>query len=270
MSVLIAAYNSAAYVGDTLASVLAQTYEDREVILADDASTDDTVATARSFGEHVRIVTASVNSGRPAATRALALQHAQGELVAFLVADDLWTPSYLQTLTNLLDRERERDPRVVVATCDARLQLSDGSFARDTYAARFGSPTGLTIERLLVDNPVYASALISRTALEDAGGIAVDLVGTDDYDLWLRMLELDYRVVSTPQPLAVYRVRADSLSHDAAGMARQMQLTYLRALARGRLTPGQARIARRRLRLRRQAPNRSRRWSHRAAPASGR
>ena len=140
-----------------------------------------------------------------------------------------------------------------MATCDASLLLSDGSFARDTYAARFGSPTGLTIERLLVDNPVYASALMSRAALEEAGGIAVDLSGTDDYDLWLRMLELGYRVAWTPQPLAVYRVRPDSLSHDAAGMARQMQLAYLRALARGRLTRGQARIARRRLRLQRAA-----------------
>ena len=91
VSVLIAAYNSAAYVGDALASVLAQTFEDREVILADDASTNDhTVATARgSFGDHVRIVTASVNSGRPAATRALALQHARGELVRHLP----WTPT---------------------------------------------------------------------------------------------------------------------------------------------------------------------------------
>lgn len=249
MSVLIAAYNSAAYVGEALRSVLTQTYDDWEIVLADDASSDDTVEIARSFGERVRVVQAAVNSGRPAATRALALDNADGELVAFLDADDLWTPAYLATLTELLDHATARDPRVAVATCDARLLLDDGRLAQATYSSLAGSPIGLALERLLISNPVYTSALVSRAVLDEAGGIATDLKGTDDYDLWLRFLELGYRFAWTPEPVAVYRVRANSLAHDAPQMARDMQPVYRRALARGRLTPAQARLARRRLRV---------------------
>jgi teichuronic acid biosynthesis glycosyltransferase TuaG len=251
VSVIVAAYNSAAYVGDTLASVLAQTYDDWEIVLADDASTDDTVKIAASFGDRVRVVQAAVNSGRPAATRALALEHSRGELIAFLDADDMWTPAYLASLIELLDREHARDSRVAVAACDAKLLLEDGRFAQETYASRAGSPAGLTIERLLISNPVYTSALVSRAVVDEAGGIATELVGTDDFDLWLRVLELGYRVSWTPEPLAVYRVRASSLAHDTPRMADQMQAAYRRALERNRLTPAQARLARKRLRLQR-------------------
>ena len=249
MSILIAAYNSVRYVPETLASVLGQTYDDWEVILADDASTDDTVAVAQSFGERIRVVKANMNSGRPSATRALALEHAGGELVAFLDADDLWTPSYLEELTELFDLQRRKDNRVAVAACDARLLLSDGTLARDTFATHAGSAEGLTVERLLISNPIYTSALVSRAVVAEAGGVAVDLVGTDDYDLWLRVLELGYRVAWTPEALAIYRVRPDSLSADLAEMAQNMQGAYARAIARGRLTRTQARLARRRLRI---------------------
>jgi glycosyltransferase involved in cell wall biosynthesis len=251
VSVLIASYNSSRYVGVAIASVFAQDYDDWEIVLADDASTDDTVRIAEGFGERVRIVKAPANSGRPAAMRALALEQAAGELVAFLDADDAWMPGYLSRLTGLLDGEHERDPRVAVAACDANLLLEDGRHSHRAYSALAGSPTGLTVERLLIANPVYTSALVTHSVLQEAGGIATELRGTDDYDLWLRVLELGYRVVWTPEVLATYRVRSDSLAHDLPSMARALQATYLRALERGRLTPAQARLAKRRLRLQR-------------------
>ena len=246
---LIAAYNSARFIGETLDSVVAQTYADWEVVVADDASSDDTVAIARGYGERVRVVVAPANSGRPAPTRALALSEARGELVAFLDADDLWQPSYLESMTRLLDGARERDGRVAVAACDASLLQRDGSIASDTYADLAGPVGEMTIERLLVSNPVYTSALVYRRTLEQAGGIAVELSGTDDWDLWLRILELGHRIVWTPEALAIYRLRSDSLSNDNAEMARNARSVCRRALARGRLTPRQERLVRRQLHI---------------------
>ena len=251
VSVLIAAYNSAPFIGETLDSVLAQSYDDWEVVVADDASVDETPSIARGYGERVRVVVAAANSGRPAATRALALSHARGELVAFLDADDLWQPSYLTSMTRLLDGARERDRRVAIAACDASLLKPDGTIASRTYADYAGRPAQLTLGRLLASNPIYTSALVCRGPLEDAGGIAVELSGTDDWDLWLRMMELGHRVVWTDQALATYRLRSDSMSADHGLMARNVIDVCRRALARGRLTRRQRRLVHRQLHIQR-------------------
>lgn len=249
VSVLIAAYNSGEFLRQTLESVFAQTYDDWEVVLADDASTDDTVAIACSFGERVRVVRRTANSGRPSITRASALERAEGELIAFLDADDWWLPQYLERMTATFDRAHARNPRVAVAACDAQILLPDGQIARRTYADEAGTTEDLTLNRMLRGNPVYTSAVVRRAVIEDAGGLATELTGTDDYDLWLRILELGHEIVATREALAVYRLRATSLSADTSSMALNIAAVYERAIARGRLDARQRRTAERQLRL---------------------
>ena len=89
VSVIIAAYNAAAHLEDTLASVHAQSYDDWEVVLADDASTDATARIAKTFTERVRVVTSAQNLG-PAGARNLAVANASGELLA---SDSLGDPA---------------------------------------------------------------------------------------------------------------------------------------------------------------------------------
>ncbi len=249
VSVLIAAYNSGEFLRQTLDSVFAQTYDDWEVVLADDASTDDTVAIASSFGRRVRVVRRTTNSGRPSVTRASALEHAEGELIAFLDADDWWLPEYLERMTAVLDRARAHDLRVAVAACDAWMMLPDGHIAQRTYADEAGVPENLTLDRMLRGNPIYTSALVSKAVIDQAGGLATELTGTDDYDLWIRILELGHRIVATREALAVYRLRSTSLSADTSSMALNIADVYRRALARGRLNTRQRRAAARQLRL---------------------
>ena len=118
---------------------------------------------------------------------------------------------------------------------------------RPTWTAvRF--PDDLTLDRLLQYNPIFVSVLAPRRVVDEVGGFCVDLSGTADYDLWIRILEAGYRVLATREPLAVYRIGSPSLSSDAQAMARDMQRTYRRALERGDLSPRARRIARRALR----------------------
>jgi cellulose synthase/poly-beta-1,6-N-acetylglucosamine synthase-like glycosyltransferase len=86
-------------------------------------------------------------------------------------------------------------------------------------------------------------------AVEEAGGFCEDVVATEDYDLWIRIVEQGYRVVANRRPLVVYRLGRDAISADVLRVARGLQLTYMRALERENLTPRQRRIARRSLRL---------------------
>jgi glycosyltransferase involved in cell wall biosynthesis len=245
VSIVTPAYNSAGVIANAIGSVLAQTYSDWELIVADDASTDDTAARVEAYGERVRLVRAERNGG-PAAARNLALHHAGGELVAFLDADDRWLPHYLERQVARYDGDRGRRPIGLLA-CDARIEGS-----HMTYAQQFRRGVDpITLERVLRRNMVYISAMVPRAAGEQAGWFSEDLFGTEDHDLWIKVLERGYRGVYTDEPLCVYNRTEGSISLNVARQAANNQKTYRAALARGRLTGRQRRIARSELRYNR-------------------
>jgi cellulose synthase/poly-beta-1,6-N-acetylglucosamine synthase-like glycosyltransferase len=250
VSVIIPAFNAAAHLAETLQSVCEQTYDDWEVAVVDDASTDATIEIARQFGKKFKTVASPRNEG-PAAARNLGIVQSTGELLAFLDADDYWLPTYLEQQVGLFDGSRQHGgDGVGIVACNARVLGPEG-FLPGTYSDYIGSPEGLTVSRLLVSNPIFVSALSPREVVEEVGGFCPDITGTEDHDLWLRILELGFRVVINRSPLAVYRVSSDSISADTASMARAAQTVYGRALERANLTQTERRIARRELRRQR-------------------
>jgi glycosyltransferase involved in cell wall biosynthesis len=238
VSIVMPAYNAAAVIDESVGSVLAQGYTDWELIVGDDASTDDTAARLEAYGERVRVVRAERNGG-PAAARNLALRHAGGELVAFLDADDRWLPHYLETLLARYDAE----PGVGLLACDAYIETAEGRLAT-TYSQQFRRGVApITLERILRRDSIYVSAMLPRAAGEAVGWFSEDLFGTEDHDLWIKVLERGHRAVYTPEPLCVYRRTEGSISLNVARQAANNQKTYRAALARGRLTARQRRIA---------------------------
>ena len=112
VSIIIPCYNSAAWLAETLASALAQTWTDREIIVIDDGSTDNSAAVARSFtARGVQLVT-QANAGAAAARNA-GLRLARGDYIQFLDADDLLAPDKLARQVRLL----EESGNDCIATC---------------------------------------------------------------------------------------------------------------------------------------------------------
>ncbi len=101
VSVIIPTYNRAALLCETLASVFAQTFQDYQVIVVDDGSTDDTPEQLRELGARV-IVEHTAHAGEGAARNA-GLDRARGEYIAFLDSDDLWDARFLEKITHALD-----------------------------------------------------------------------------------------------------------------------------------------------------------------------
>jgi glycosyltransferase involved in cell wall biosynthesis len=251
VSVIVPAYNASRFVGGALDSVVAQRFTDWEVVVADDGSTDETSAVVQAREDtRIRLVRSPVNRGL-AATRNLAVEHARGELVALLDADDTWLPEYLELQVGLFDRAQRDGGTVGIVCCDAYL-IQDGQRLAQTYGDRFGRPAAeLTIETVLQANPIFVSVLAPRALIREAGGFDPSLRSVEDLDLWVRLMERGARVVYQPRPLVQYRLAAGTLSTDTLTMARSRQVVLRRALDRGNLPPAARRQAGRSLRLQR-------------------
>ena len=149
VSVIIPCYNGAAFLPETLQSVLDQTHPPLEVLVIDDGSTDRSVEIAASFGPPVRSISQK-NQGESVA-RNRGLTEARGEWVAFLDADDLWQPSKLE---RQLAAAR---PRHVAVHCNIRVF---GARDGETHLER--DPNRAAIERIALKHDFHISSTLVR------------------------------------------------------------------------------------------------------------
>ena len=108
VSVVIPAFNQARFLPAAIDSALAQTYRDREIIVVDDGSTDETPDVARRYGDALRYVR-QANKGL-AGARNTGIERARGEFVALLDSDDVWLPGFLEHMMAVA----EAQPRAAV------------------------------------------------------------------------------------------------------------------------------------------------------------
>jgi hypothetical protein len=206
VSVIIPLFNKAPYVERALTSVFAQTCSDFELIVVDDGSSDDGPRIVQGYKDpRVRLVTQD-NSG-PGAARNRGLELAQGELVAFLDADDEWLPNYLSESVRLLD---EYGPAVVAIT-SGYFQHPAGISRKNMWRAR-----GLQdrVMRLTPNtSPKLVTALLAYMSpcttvaraevLRHCGGFYERdrCMYAEDAHLWLKVL-LNEAVAVNLEPLA--------------------------------------------------------------------
>jgi glycosyltransferase involved in cell wall biosynthesis len=230
IAVVVPVHNGARYLAEALRSVRAQTRPAAEVIVVDDGSDDASGAVAEQGG--ARCIRQE-NAG-PGAARNRGLAAASCELVAFLDADDLFEPSKLAQQAAVL----EADPRVPAVCSDARILGGPRDGRRKNERP---VPSRLGLLDLLAGNPVVASSVLARReAVLAAGGFDEDraLIATEDYDLWLRLVELG-PIHYVDEPLVAYRVHGGSLSNSErflSGVDRAIDKVLRRH-------PGDARIA---------------------------
>ncbi|MBD2089466.1 glycosyltransferase family 2 protein [Microcoleus sp. FACHB-1515] len=221
VSVIIPAYNAAAFIDRTLRSVLSQTYGNLEVLVVDDGSTDQTSAIVTAFAredKRVRLLQ-QANAG-VAAARNLAIAQANGEFIAPIDADDIWYPDNL-----------ERQVECLVQSGDAVGLVYSWSVDIDDSDALIGSFRAAKIEgnvyATLVCHNFLGNAsatLMRRSCLAQVGGYNAGLrsqqaQGCEDWDLYLRIAEkYEFRVV--PAFLIGYRKLSASMSCDFTQMAR--------------------------------------------------
>lgn len=185
VSVVIPAWNAAAFIERTLASVAAQTFKDFEVVVVDDGSSDDTKAVVDRFlaAEGLRGRCIRQENKRIAGARNTGIRAAEAELVAFLDHDDLWRPDKLERTLAEFDAHPEAD-----LVCHQEDVVKDGRVVGRT---RNGPWSQTMYEDLLFDgNALSPSATTARKVrLLEVGLFREDerFNTVEDYDLWMRL-----------------------------------------------------------------------------------
>lgn len=176
---MIPCRDAAAYLGEALESVRAQTRPVHELIVVDDQSTDESVAIAKRFGATVLHTTPP---GCTAMARNIGWRHASGELIAFLDADDRWRPRHLEVVAALL----ESHPTASLAFGSIEfIGMLSGRYTG--HVPTTGSPVDARIAGAIICPAPQMTSIVPRHQLEAIGGFDERLKAVEDFDLFARL-----------------------------------------------------------------------------------
>ncbi len=195
-------YNGEPLLDSAIASIVAQTYPSWELVVVDDASSDSSLAVARSWQRRdtrIRVVEHHTNRGL-AATLNDAFAVARGELVARMDADDVSLPQRLEKQVEFLDAH----PAVAVVGTGAEFVDAQGNALGSGHLFEEHDDISANIYR--TTPLIHPSVMMRRTFLEALGGYDVRLRRAEDADLWLRGYRR-FRYHNLPEPLIRCRIR---------------------------------------------------------------
>lgn len=221
VSVIMNCYNSEKYLREAIDSVLAQTYQNWEIIFWDNQSTDESAAIFKSYSDPRFCYFLSPEHTTLGQARNLAVEQAHGEWVAFLDCDDLWFPRKLEKQADII-HEEGIELGLVYGECEILVEESGrqtdlgirmGAFRQSGMQRRL--PEGNIFPELLKLNFVpLLSGVVRRSAYWSVGGIDPIFKLGEDYDLFVKISKV-YKARAVQEAVCSYRVHCSNQSHKA-------------------------------------------------------
>jgi glycosyltransferase involved in cell wall biosynthesis len=212
--IVVPCFNQGLWVKDTIDSALAQTFEDFEIILVNDGSTDPVTNRICKELSHSKLRLIETENQGLAEARNTAIRATEAQYILPLDSDDRILPNYLEQTVRVLDER----PEVGIVYTDVEL---------------FGEEQGIwnvepySFPEILTSPQIVASSLFRKKHWESAGGYQKDMIyGWEDYDFWLSVIKLGAEVHKIPEPLFHYRRTAGSM----AGLDRQKMVYSFKKL----------------------------------------
>jgi len=211
--VIVPAYGVAHLLGEALDSLLAQTFVAWECLVIDDGAPDDVAGAVEPYLADPRVRFLATRNQGVSAARNHAISQARAPLIALLDGDDLFRPDYLATTVPLL----EQDPEVRLVTVNARI-FGAVPHERLCFTGKQGTGDGLrgslgdVLERSF---GVYIGTTFRRADFDAIGGFDTAMAQSEDFDLWVRLMQLGGHARYADAVLGEYRVRPNSASADA-------------------------------------------------------
>lgn len=219
VSIVTPSYNSSKYIKQTIQSVLSQTYENWELIVVDDCSTDNSVEIIKEFAVNnskIQLLEFQLNKGAAEARNA-AIRMAKGEFIAFLDSDDIWKPFKLEQQLSFMGNEL------------------DFTFTAYELIDEFGSKLNQQVDINQVGSFDYEDMLKKKATLgcstvivrsSGFSDISMPILRTgQDYALWLKLLKTGKKAFVLSEALGQYRILPNSISRNKFKKAfRQWQI----------------------------------------------
>ena len=203
VSIITPSYSSEKFISATIESVLNQTYKNWEMIIVDDCSPDNSNEIIESYmkkDSRIKLIKLEKNSG-PAVARNRAIEEAKGRYIAFLDADDLWISDKLEKQIDFMQKND------LIFTYSAYKLIDEN----DNYLGEFIPPEIVSYYSILKTNPIGCLTAIYDT--QKLGKICMpNVLKRQDYGLWLKILKKIKQTKGILEPLAIYRLRKNSVS----------------------------------------------------------
>lgn len=192
VSVIIPCYNMAQYLPEAVESILNQTYQNIEIVIVNDGSTDDTKQVIKELmQESDRVLGLYKPNGGLGSARNYGIKQAKGELILPLDADDKFEVTFIEKAVKQFSSDR----RLKVVYCNA---------------AYFGAKSGVwklqdfDYNNMLLSNMIFSCAMFRRVDYDGVGGYNESIL-YEDWEFWLRLLKDDAKVFKIPETLFFYR-----------------------------------------------------------------
>jgi len=211
ISIIIPTYNCAKYIDEAILSALNQTYSNKEIIIIDDGSKDNTKDILKKYEDNEKVKVVFQENQGVSKARNNGILIASGEYIATLDADDRWMPDRLDKMMSFL----KGNPYEIVIS---NFYLVDEDRNRLKTSPAFSEdythpPKEKQYKVLLFEATAFALMIVKKEILIKLGGYDETLKGeAEDYDLWLRMLSNDIHWAFYAEPLVEMMVRTGSLS----------------------------------------------------------
>ncbi len=213
VSIVVCSYNYAYYIGQTIASVLAQTYDNWELIISDDGSTDTSIEVIRSFSDPRITVIASESNRGGAVAYAEAYKLCRGKYFTSLDSDDYIVPSKLEKQVQYFEDHPDID---ILSTFVTEVDAS-GQIIGDQGVHQIWFNQKMDLNQpdswLWQNHLCHSSALIRKAFHDQIGLTNPNLPYTADYEFWVRCLIGGGRFHVLPEKLTYYRAHRDMVTH---------------------------------------------------------
>ena len=224
VSVVIPTVDRPALLAEAVASALAQTHRDLEVIIVLSGVTPETAAAAERYGTDAKVRVVAMERGTLASSRNYGMTFARGEWIAFLDDDDIWLPDKIE---RQLAAARESGADLV--TCDYVKFDHEGDIAGTGLLAL---PKGLSYaEALMLGNYVSggSAAMVRAAAIRSLGGFDARLKGCEDWDMWRRM-SWDGKIHRVDRVLVKYRQHGTNLTRNYSLQVQALAMHFSKLL----------------------------------------
>lgn len=200
VSVIIPCYNQGIYLDEAIDSVLSQTYQNLEIIVINDGSTDEFTNNLLSDYKRDKTTVLITENQGLSNTRNTGIKKAKGKYILPLDADDKIGKEYIEEAVNVL----EKDKKIGIVYCEAELfGANSGKWHLQPYS----------FPEILLGNRIFCSGIFRKSDWEKTGGYDPKFTyGGEDYDLWLSFIEAGLGVYQIPKSLFFYRIKKGSMT----------------------------------------------------------